>query len=269
MKILSGFILFQTLIPYYPVTVLTSNSQTVIMDNNEQPEALAKRLQGHWYSAPYLAAIDKNQSIVDVKEFPTTALGLIIERSEENPQTLFTYGHGFTESGILNAVLKYDKNKNHFVNNTKAENTFSEDFTVVLLDDNTIELQFDTHKEVYKRVNDIQSFIRKTLMAGEFIVDENTVKLNESGRVENFKNYKYYTVDYSINNTSNLMGQIGADIVYFLPEKEASILDTDVYTMRVQGHKIILQKLVLTEDLQEHSNEIYKKDGAEIILMKK
>ncbi len=156
---------------------------------------LADRLGGYWISDDYLNNIKNSHSIYPNRDYITMVWGFKLET--ENLMSDSAYMNGFTiHEGGYNFSIKFDSAKNCFVHDNSIIEIYSHNspFTITLLDSGFLELDFGNKKEVYRKVIDDQTELRKLLFEGQFIDLKTNKKIEFSadGSVKGLNRHKYF-----------------------------------------------------------------------------
>lgn len=204
---------------------IKTENEDQIADRSKQSE----RLLGTWMSDRYLNEIQASRSVYKNQTSEPKILGFMVRKENLKSNEASLDGFNSHEGGIeipiyFNSSINkfiYDETKsNHFSN-------FNESFELKLLDNDKLEMRFENgSKEIYRKVEDIETELRRLLFEGEFIsIDDNKRFIfDRAGSLRGLNGKKSFEViyDFGLN--------IEFDAIIIYNEKEGrSWSDGEIY----------------------------------------
>lgn len=222
-------------------------------DNNGRNKIieLAKGLNGIWISESYLEDIEANKSIYLSRNYKTKIQGFSLD--ETNLLTDSSILGGFTDhEGGYTSPLKYDSNKNEFINDLSKISgyaTFPNPFDLHFDGYKHIGMYFPDSKktDVYRKVNpDFQTEVRGLLIAGSYttVYDSTIIMFSANGAVKNFYGFNYYELVEDF-------GEAGIEydaIIFFNSLDGGNWSQGDVYKFEVLPNALLLQHVDIDWD---------------------
>ena len=221
------------------------------VDNNSKKN-LADRLDGYWLSDSYLTNISNSRSIYTDRDYRTKFWGFTLNK--ENLMSDSAYINGFTiHEGGYGSGIKYDSIKNCFIKDLSMIDEYSfikEPFKMTLLDSGHLELDFGNKKEIYRKVNDDQTELRKLLFEGQFrdIKTNKIIEFSADGTVGGLDKHKYFELVYDFGEG------IFYDASIFYPNQDSSGRWTngDMYHFKINSDTLKLYKITPDWDMMDH-----------------
>ncbi len=161
---------------------------------------LSKKLDGYWLTDDYLLNIEKSKSIYNNREYTTSLFGFILKKEELMKD--ISYLHGFTHhEGGYEAPLRYNIQKKCFENNlnkTEAHTFLKNPFELILTDSNLLDLSFKNKQERYRKVEDIESELRKILFEGKYtdLLSDQEIIMQSDGKLTGLTDKNFYNPYY-------------------------------------------------------------------------
>jgi hypothetical protein len=206
-------------------------------------EVIAEKLDGYWLSESYLLDISRSHSIYHSREYKTKFWGFVLDR--KNLMTDSASINGFTphEAGY-SCFITFDSVKNGFVNDLSKSDQYSfveEAFSLTLLDNEHLQLDFQGKKDVYRKVTDDQTETRKILFQGRFkdLKANNVIEFSADGNVSGFNNHQYFELASDFNEGMYY------DVGIFYPHRDSSTLWTkgELFNFKINADTIKLYRI--------------------------
>lgn len=220
----------------------------------EARKAIAEKLHGYWLSNSYLEKISSTKSIYESREYSTRFWGFTLDK--HNLMTDSATIDGFMEhEGGYTCSITFDSTKNCFINNLKDPTGHSfveEPFTMTVLDNGLLQLDFGSVKEEYRKVVDDQTALRKLLFEGRFkqLATDITIDFSDDGKVKGFGNDTYFEL------VNDFVEGVFYDVAIFYPAQDSSGNWTrgKLFHYKINGDTLKLYPI--TPDWQELAHKI-------------
>lgn len=231
------------------------------MSDNKSLSELSKKIDGEWYGEKYLKNIEKTKSIFASRKYHTMVFGFILDKKNlisDFPKLLGFQDH----EGGYDANLKYDKEKNCFINDLSKNSEFDafpKPFELKLVKNGHLIMYFPENKNVdnYRQVKvDFQTELRHLLFEGSYINlrDQSTIKFTKDGRISNWGEYIYYELAFDFSD--------GIDydaVVFYKTMKGGNWTHGKIFKFDIDSNTLKLQLIKPDWDGFEHeiTNEIF------------
>ena len=204
----------------------------------EDLSQVSNLLAGYWISDDFLTRTERSKSVFATREYSSKLFGLALET--ENLLGDEPYLDGFTEhEGGYGTPLKFNTVKGVFENDMEKLEPYSflnEPFEVHLRDQNTLEIRYgiDSIKELYRRVADVQTSLRRTLFEGIYInpVSSERVEFKRDGQLNGIPSKQRFEVLYDFESAGYQF-----DVVSFLADGQVA---QDTYHYRIKKDTLSL-----------------------------
>lgn len=223
----------------------TKNRDTKSTVDNNAKVKLADQLDGYWLSESYLVDIEKSRSIFESGAYETKFWGFKLEK--ENLLSESPMINGFTEhEGGYGGSLKFDSLESIF-------SFINEPTELKLIDSNHLELDFGDKKDLYRKVSDEQTELRRLLFEGKFrnvIRDNHVIEFTKEGLIKGLNQEKYFDLVYDFGEGINY------DVSIFYPSRDSSGIWTrgNLYHFKIKSDTIKLYRI--TPDWDEMNHKI-------------
>lgn len=220
-------------------------SQDKSQENNQQGQ-LAAKLAGNYVTDTYLSEIEKLKSIYKAEDYTTSMLGFELNKDSLAGKHPCLNGYSYNEGG-LNASLLYNKTKNRFENNVNLNKEllpfFKSPFKINSLSETQLEIDFENRakKEVYRKVTDIDTELRRILFEGNYIdkATSTSVNFSQNGKITGIANKHFFELLYSFEG-------IDFDIV-FLSSDDQHKYD-EMFHFKIEGNTLKIFKVNQDEE---------------------
>lgn len=234
------------------LTVGCTNSHDTKSVRAEDVKAiLADKLNGYWLSESYLVDIENSRSIFESRNYKTEFWGFRLDKEDllsESPAV-----HGFSEhEGGYSFSLKFDSLKKTFIK-TGEFSYIKGPVELKLFDSTNLELDFGDRKDLYRKVLDGQTELRKLLFEGKFkniIEDNQIIEFTKEGQIKGLSENKYFELVYDFGEGINY------DVSIFYPNQDSSGIWTrgNLFHFKIKSDTIKLYKI--TPDWNEMNHKI-------------
>ncbi|MBT1703406.1 hypothetical protein [Chryseosolibacter indicus] len=189
------------------------NSTKVVDDSLKQ--SITNELDGYWLSDSYLVEVANSRSIYLSRNYTTRLWGFRLEKANllSNSPMLI----GFTEhEGGYDIPIRFDPISNFFIANDFSY--IREPFRLVQVDTNHLALDFDNKKEVYRKILDERTELRKVLFEGQFksLPNDSIIEFKSDGTIKGIDGYRYFEPIYDFTEGINY------DAMAFYPSKDSA-----------------------------------------------
>ncbi len=249
------------------LALVACDQQTKTEENTDQAassqasqQEVADKLDGLWISDPYLKGIEDSKSIYKNRKYSTKMLGFYLNKSNLATDSAYLDGFSAHERGY-SSPLKFESS-GKFVNDlTRLPEmpAFPDAFELNQAATDKLEMHFPKTKSTdsYRKVNaDLQTELRQLLIAGDYTdsVSKQSVQLGADGKVQGFRNFKYYDMIYDFEENIEYDA-----IVFFDSPKGGNWVDGKIYKFERQGNNLRLQYVQTNWETMNHkmSNEIH------------
>lgn len=231
----------------------TKNRDTKSISDRDTKVTLADQLDGYWLSESYLVDVENSHSIFESSNYKTKFWGFILEK--ENLLSGSPTINGFTEhEGGYGGSLKFDSLKGTFTNDIDKTSEFSflnEPTELKLIDSNHLELHFGDKKDLYRKVSDEQTELRRLLFEGKFknvIHDNRSIEFTKEGQIKGLNKEKYFELVYDFGEGINY------DVSIFYPSQDSSGLWTrgNLFHFKIKSDTIKLYRITPDWDEMNH-----------------
>ncbi len=226
---------------------------TPILDETEEQIEL---LSGLWMSDSYLQKVEKTKSVYANKSSEPKILGFLLK--SENLKSDSAYIFGFTShEGGYEIPICFNSSKSKFAYDPKRINqssNFIDPFELNLIDSNKLEIKFlqNNHSEVYRKVHDVQSELRRILFEGEFRSSDSKKDFifAHNGTLTGFENEANFEVIYDFG----LNIEFDA-IVMYKGNKNGNWSDGEIYKFEFVSDTLKLYRVNTNWENMDHKIE--------------
>lgn len=168
--------------------IKTEKNDPILNKTDNQTELLP----GLWMSDSYLRKIEMTRSVYVNKNSEPKILGFLFKQENLKSSDALLYGFTSHEGGI-EIPIYFSHSSNKFVRDEKRiskSSNFNEPFELNLIDNNKLEVKFfqNNRTEIYRKVEDEQTELRRVLFEGGFKSIDNNGKFtfNRTGTLTGF-----------------------------------------------------------------------------------
>jgi hypothetical protein len=215
------------------------------ISDHDTKVSLADQLGGYWLSDSYLVDIENSHSIFESSDYKAKYWGFKIEKENllSGAATINTFD---PHEGGYGGSLKFDSIKNEF--------SFPEEpIGLKLIDSIHLQLDFGDKKDLYRKVLDEQTELRKLLFEGKFkniIQDNQIIEFTKEGQITGLNKNKYFELVYDFGEGINY------DVSIFYPNQDSSGIWSrgNLFHFKIKSDTIKLYKI--TPDWNEMNHKI-------------